>query len=204
MPVQTIAGTRIWPISLEQIEATIADYLGPGRVKSKSPAPVFSRHVSMYLAKHVGGWCSSMSVAFTLAHLSKPRPGRRSLSRPCWPDRFDHAPRRGYQRYSIRPSATLISVTCGQDLTAGVGRCTYMPGQTRQPELESGRSAQPYRSVAAGRQPRTACSAIQFTNPQSNQPHNVEGRLRVKCTMCVVCCPPDPLSGACGDIAVMA
>lgn len=57
MPVQTIAATRIWAISLEQIEATVADYLGPGRVKSKSPAVVFSRHVSMYLAQHVGGWC---------------------------------------------------------------------------------------------------------------------------------------------------
>ena len=43
MPVQTIADIRIWPISLEQIEATVADYLGPGRVKSNSPAPVFSR-----------------------------------------------------------------------------------------------------------------------------------------------------------------
>jgi chromosomal replication initiation ATPase DnaA len=56
MPVPIIAENRIWPISLEQIEATVADYLGPGRVKSKSPAAVFSRHVSMYLAKHVGGW----------------------------------------------------------------------------------------------------------------------------------------------------
>jgi hypothetical protein len=30
MPVQTIADTRIWPISLEQIETTVAAYLGPG------------------------------------------------------------------------------------------------------------------------------------------------------------------------------
>jgi hypothetical protein len=47
MPVQTLAESRIWPISLEQIEATVADYLGPGRLKNNSPAPAFSRHISM-------------------------------------------------------------------------------------------------------------------------------------------------------------
>jgi chromosomal replication initiation ATPase DnaA len=55
MPVRTLAESRIWPISLEQIEATVADYLSPGRVKSNSPASAFSRHISMYLARRVGG-----------------------------------------------------------------------------------------------------------------------------------------------------
>jgi hypothetical protein len=47
---------RIWHISLEQIEATVSEFLGPGRVKANSREPTFSRHVSMYLARHVGGW----------------------------------------------------------------------------------------------------------------------------------------------------
>jgi chromosomal replication initiation ATPase DnaA len=47
---------RIWRISLEQIEATVSDFLGPGRVKGNSHKPTFSRHLSMYLARHVGGW----------------------------------------------------------------------------------------------------------------------------------------------------
>jgi|SRR5581483_3155779 len=45
---------RIWRISLEQIEATVSDFLGPGRVKGNSRKPSFS-DVSMYLARHVGG-----------------------------------------------------------------------------------------------------------------------------------------------------
>jgi chromosomal replication initiator protein len=48
--------TRIWKISLEQIEATVADFLGPSRVEGNRARPAFSRHVSMYLARHVGGW----------------------------------------------------------------------------------------------------------------------------------------------------
>jgi hypothetical protein len=46
----------IWPISLRQIEETVAAHLGPGRVSGNAPRPCFSRQVSMYLAKHVGGW----------------------------------------------------------------------------------------------------------------------------------------------------
>jgi len=37
MPVQTLAEIRIWPISPEQIEATVADDLGGRRVNSKTP-----------------------------------------------------------------------------------------------------------------------------------------------------------------------
>ena len=47
---------RIWRISLEQIEATVSEFLGPGRVKGYSRESSFSRHVSMYVARHVGGW----------------------------------------------------------------------------------------------------------------------------------------------------
>lgn len=32
MPAEMHARIRIWPISLEQIEATVSDFLGPGRV----------------------------------------------------------------------------------------------------------------------------------------------------------------------------
>ena len=48
--------TRIWPITLPQIETTVAAYLGPGRVQGNKQGECFSRQISMYLAKHVGGW----------------------------------------------------------------------------------------------------------------------------------------------------
>jgi chromosomal replication initiation ATPase DnaA len=47
---------RIWQISLEQIESTVSEFLGPGRVKRNSRKSTFSRHMSMYLARRVGRW----------------------------------------------------------------------------------------------------------------------------------------------------
>jgi hypothetical protein len=41
----------IWRLSLEQIEATVADHLGKGRVPGNQAPACLSRHVSMYLAK---------------------------------------------------------------------------------------------------------------------------------------------------------
>jgi len=49
----------IWRLSLEQIEATVADQLGPGRVLGNQRGPCFSRHISMHLAKNVGGWSTT-------------------------------------------------------------------------------------------------------------------------------------------------
>src|SRR5580700_1760631 len=49
----------IWRLSLEQIEATVSDHLGRGRVQGNQPGPCFSRQVSMYLAKNVGGWSTT-------------------------------------------------------------------------------------------------------------------------------------------------
>lgn len=49
-----IAG--IWRPSLEQIDSTVSSQLGPGRVAGNEHGPCFSRQISMYLAKHVGGW----------------------------------------------------------------------------------------------------------------------------------------------------
>jgi hypothetical protein len=49
----------IWRLSLEQIEATVADHLGPGRVVGNRIVPCFSRQISMYLAKNVGGWSTT-------------------------------------------------------------------------------------------------------------------------------------------------
>lgn len=46
----------IWRPSLEQIESTVSSQLGPGRVTGNEQGPCFSRQISMYLAKHVGGW----------------------------------------------------------------------------------------------------------------------------------------------------
>lgn len=47
---------RIWPVTLPEIETTVSAYLGPGRVPGNKQGECFSRQVSMYLAKHVGGW----------------------------------------------------------------------------------------------------------------------------------------------------
>lgn len=51
--------TGIWRLSLEQIEATVADHLGNGRVSGNQAAPCLSRQVSMYLAKNVVGWSTT-------------------------------------------------------------------------------------------------------------------------------------------------
>jgi hypothetical protein len=45
----------IWSLSLGQIEATVAAHLGPGRVPGQEQHHCFSRQLSMYLAKHIGG-----------------------------------------------------------------------------------------------------------------------------------------------------
>ena len=50
---------RIWPITLEQIEATVAAHPSRGRVPGNMQDQCFSRQVSMYLAKNVGGWSTS-------------------------------------------------------------------------------------------------------------------------------------------------
>ena len=47
---------RIWPITLQQIEAAVSAHLGAGRVPGNKQNGCFSRQVSMYLAKNVGGW----------------------------------------------------------------------------------------------------------------------------------------------------
>jgi hypothetical protein len=49
----------VWRLSLEQIEATVADHLGNGRVPGNQAAACLSRQVSMYLAKTVGGWSTT-------------------------------------------------------------------------------------------------------------------------------------------------
>ena len=49
----------IWPLSLEQIEATVASHLGPGRVPGNEQVPCFSRQMSMYIANRVGGWSTT-------------------------------------------------------------------------------------------------------------------------------------------------
>lgn len=51
--------TGIRRLSLEQIEATVADHLGSGRVPGNHAASCFSRQISMYLAKNVAGWSTT-------------------------------------------------------------------------------------------------------------------------------------------------
>jgi hypothetical protein len=47
---------RIWLVALSQIETTVSAYVGPGRVAGNKQCECFSRQISMYLAKHIGGW----------------------------------------------------------------------------------------------------------------------------------------------------
>jgi hypothetical protein len=47
--------TGVWRLSLEQIEATVADHLGNGRVPGNQAAACLSRQVSMHLAKNLAG-----------------------------------------------------------------------------------------------------------------------------------------------------
>jgi hypothetical protein len=59
-PMRTIdQRTGIWHLSLEQIEATVADHLGNGRVPGNQSTSCLSRQVSMYLAKNVAGWSTT-------------------------------------------------------------------------------------------------------------------------------------------------
>jgi len=48
----------IWPIPLSQIEEIVSAHLGPGRIRGNEQHPA-RRQLSMYLAKHVGGWSLS-------------------------------------------------------------------------------------------------------------------------------------------------
>jgi hypothetical protein len=47
--------TGIWRLSLEQIEATVADHLGNGRVPGKQAAACLSRQVSYVSGEERGG-----------------------------------------------------------------------------------------------------------------------------------------------------
>jgi hypothetical protein len=51
--------TGIRRLSLEQIEAIVAEHLGNGRVPGNQAAACLSRQVSMYLAKNVVGWSTT-------------------------------------------------------------------------------------------------------------------------------------------------
>jgi Bacterial dnaA protein helix-turn-helix len=53
---ETDRSAAIWRQSLEQIDSTVSAQLGPGRVVGNVKGPCFSRQISMYLAKQVGGW----------------------------------------------------------------------------------------------------------------------------------------------------
>src|SRR5581483_9718781 len=59
---------RISQILLQQIEATVSEFLGRGRVKDKGRKPAFSRHASIYHARPVGGWsCRKISRFYNAA-----------------------------------------------------------------------------------------------------------------------------------------
>ncbi|MBV9612649.1 MAG: hypothetical protein JO091_09255 [Acidobacteriaceae bacterium] len=59
-----VSQSMIWRVSLARIEQVVSTHLGPGRVPGNAAGPCFSRHVSMYLAKHVGHWSLSQIGKF--------------------------------------------------------------------------------------------------------------------------------------------
>ena len=56
MPGPENNGPRLWRIPMSRIEKTVSAHLGPGKVRGTEQGSCFSRHISMYLARHVGGW----------------------------------------------------------------------------------------------------------------------------------------------------
>ena len=51
-------------IPLEAIDAAVCARLGPARVAGNAQPATFNRQVAMYLAKHVGGWSTTMIGKF--------------------------------------------------------------------------------------------------------------------------------------------
>ena len=51
-------------VSLAQIDAIVSAELGPTRVRGNKRPAVFNRQIAMYLAKHVGGWSTTVIGRF--------------------------------------------------------------------------------------------------------------------------------------------
>jgi hypothetical protein len=51
-------------IPLARIEAVVSAHLGPARVDNKQQPAVFNRQIAMYLAKHIGGWSTTVIGRF--------------------------------------------------------------------------------------------------------------------------------------------
>jgi hypothetical protein len=62
----------IWRLSLEQIEATVANHLGRGRVLGNQRGPCFSRQISMYLGRRSEGGARRESAGSTTAAITPP------------------------------------------------------------------------------------------------------------------------------------
>jgi hypothetical protein len=79
-------GNGIWLLSLEQIEATVADHLGNGRVPGNQSAPCLSRQVSMCLAKNADVAIQLLFPLLEIRHHIWLNPGDRSVpGQPRWP-----------------------------------------------------------------------------------------------------------------------
>src|ERR1700726_2023734 len=61
---ESLPSVRIWRVPMARIEQVVSSQLGPGRIRSNEPGPCFSRQISMYLAKHVGGWSTPIIGRF--------------------------------------------------------------------------------------------------------------------------------------------
>ena len=53
------SSSSIWRVPMARIEEVVSSHLGPGRVRGNESHACFSRQVSMYLGRHVGGWSTT-------------------------------------------------------------------------------------------------------------------------------------------------
>ncbi|HET8827672.1 MAG TPA: helix-turn-helix domain-containing protein [Terriglobales bacterium] len=64
MTTLAFASTPCRRLSLERIDAAVSCRLGPTRIPGNEQPACFNRQVAMYLAKHVGGWSTTVIGRF--------------------------------------------------------------------------------------------------------------------------------------------
>jgi chromosomal replication initiation ATPase DnaA len=62
--VAFVASTPYRRLSLAEIDAVVSARLRPTRIRGNAQPAGFNRQVAMYLAKHVGGWSTTMIGRF--------------------------------------------------------------------------------------------------------------------------------------------
>ena len=64
MATVAFASTACRRLSLETIDAAVSCRLGPTRIPGNEQPACFNRQIAMYLARHVGGWSTTVIGRF--------------------------------------------------------------------------------------------------------------------------------------------